>query len=451
MHNVAALACLVLLAAPAPAAKSDGGLSLETATELALRDNPLIEASRGGLDEFEAKYRQAILAWIPQGKLEFMATLLPKMTGNAVEHETDNSVWGPYLKSQFTLVQPIYSFGKLTHLKTLAAAGIDVGKAQVRMAEGEIRFMVARAWYTLVFTSQVEEIFREGEEYLEKARKRLAEQEEEDADSFDQIDILRLRVYEAEIASMRLEATRAARIARYSLHLLTNLPEDEIQPSAKLLVPASFGAWTLPELEALARQQRPDLAALEAGLRAMRVKLTIEKRKWAPDLFAVGSVRMNWAPYVENQHTPFADDPFNTTLGTGAALGLQWKLDIGARLAGTDEARAGIRMMRGNLNGMLLKARVDLADRFTAATDARELISIYRRAYKAGRGWAMAKTDLYENGLEDLKQVIEGITKFYSTKLAYLNAILQFNLSVAALARSCGVPAAELDADPQDE
>ena len=448
MHTLSALACLLVLATPAADRE---GLDLEEATRLALQDNPLIESARGGLDGFEAKYRQAVLVWLPQANLDFAATVLPKMTGNAVEHETDNSVWGPYLRTQLGIVQPIYSFGKLTNLKEMAAAGIDVGKAQVRMAEDEIRYLVARAWYTLVFTKQVEEIIVEGEEYLEKARKRLVELEEEDADDYDQVDMLRLRIYEAEIASMRIESTRAARIARYSLHLLTKLPEDEIVPSVKRLEPVDFGPWSQPELEALAKRSRPDLAALEAGVRAARIKVTIEKRKWAPDLFAVGSVRVNWAPYVENQHTPFADDPFNTYLGTGVALGLQWKLDIGARLGGTDEARAGIRKARGKLGALLLKARVDLADKLSAAEDAQELISIYRRAYKAGRGWAMAKTDLYENGLEDLKHVIEGITKFYSTKLAYMNAILQFNLSVSALARACGIPAAELGTEASSE
>ena len=444
MQIVATLACLVVLASPG---EGTGSLSLEEATRLALEDNPLVEAARGGLDEFEAKYRQASLAFVPQAKLDFTATLLPKMTGNAVEHETDNSVWGPYLRTQLTLIQPIWSFGKLTHLKEMAKAGIDVGRAQVRMAEGEIRYQTAKAWYTLVFTSQVEEIIAEGEGYLEKARKRLEKLEEEDADDFDQVDKLRLRVYEAEIATMRMEAARAARLSRYALHLLTGLPEAEIRPSVKRLEPAAFGAWTLPELEQLAKGKRPDLAALQAAVRAMNVKVTVEKRKWAPDLFAVGSVKVNWAPYVENQHTPFADDPFNTYLGTGAALGLQWKLDIGARLAGTDEARAGVRKMRSQLAALLLKARLDLAEKFSAAEDAQEIIKIYRRAYKAGRGWAMAKTDLYENGLEDLKAVMEGITKLYSTRLAHMNAVLQFNLAVAALARSCGVTAAELTPD----
>jgi len=444
MHTLAALTCIVVLAAPAG---DRDGLNLEEATRLALRDNPLIDAARGGLQEFEAKYRQASLAFVPKGRLDFTASIMPEMTGNAVEHETDKSVWGPYLRTQFSLVQPIWSFGKLTQLKKMAAAGVDVGRAQIRMAEDEIRYQTARAWYTLVFTSQVETIIKEGEEYLEKARARLEELEEEDADDFDQVDILRLRVYEAEISAMRMEAARAARVASYSLHLLTGLALDEIEPSVKRLKPVDFGTWSLPDLETLAKRRRPDLAALEAGVRALRVKVDVEKRRWAPDLFALGNLTWAWAPYIENQRSPFADDPYNTMLGSGVALGLRWNLDIGARLAGTDEARAGVRRLRGKLGSLLLMALVDLADKFSASEDALALVSIYRRAYKAGRGWAMAKTDLYESGLEELRYVIEGITKFYSTKLAYMNAILRFNLSVAALARACGVPAAALAAD----
>ena len=121
MHIVAAFACLLALAPPGEGPR---GLSLEEATRLALEDNPLVEAARGGLQEFEAKYRQASLVFLPQAKLDFTATVLPKMTGNAVEHETDNSVWGPYLRTQLTLVQPIWSFGKLTHLKSMADADV---------------------------------------------------------------------------------------------------------------------------------------------------------------------------------------------------------------------------------------------------------------------------------------------------------------------------------------
>ncbi|MBM4371200.1 MAG: TolC family protein [Deltaproteobacteria bacterium] len=438
MHTLALIT--VFLAAAPPGE----GLTLEEATRRALQDNPLVDAARGTLDEYEARYRQVVLAWVPQVRVDFTGTVLPKMTGNAVEHDTDESVWGPYLRTQATLVQPVTTFGRLALLKKMAAAGMDVGRAQIRMAEDEIRFMTARAYYSLVFASEMEGLIAEGEEFLEKARRRLEELEEKDADDFDQVDLLRLRVYEAEVASMRLEAARGASLARTSLHLLTGLPEEEIRPSMKHLETASFDDWDLPRLQALAEGHRPDLEALRAGVRAMRLGVDVERRKWAPDVFLLGNMTMAWAPYVENQRSPFADDPYNTTLGSGAALGIRWTMDVGGRLAGVDEARAGLRKLEGQLRGMLLKARLELAQKLGEAQDARARIEIHKRAYKAGRGWAMAKTDLYENGLEELKQVIEGISKFYSTKLAYMDAILRFDLAVAELARACGVPTSEL-------
>lgn len=435
------LALMLVLVLSAPAEGGDK-LDLETLTGLALETNPLVDAARASMGEFEAKYRQASLSFLPVGKVEAFGSATPKKSGNALAGETDMEEWGPFAGVKANAAIPLYTFGKLSTLKEMAAAGIEVGRAQVEMARAELRYQVQRAYFSLLTAREARALISDGEGYLEKARTRLEELEEQDSDDYDQVDMLRLKVYEAEIAGMKLKADRAARLSATALSLLTGVPEADLEIAGELQ-PLSFRDLSQEDLLSLASGHRPELLALDAAGRASQAGISLEKRKWAPNLFLFGTFSLAKAWAVEGQGSPFAYDPFNSWFG-GGGLGMQWELDVGARLAGVDEASARYRKYEAQYRTVLLQTRMELAQKLGEVLDCRELMVLNRKAHKAARGWVMAKTDLYDSGVVELKDVIEGLTVYFKNKLAWQEAVLDFNLAVAGLAKACGVPLEEL-------
>ena len=171
----------------------------DAAVSYALEHNPLMDAASSGIDISQAAMTAAWGRYIPKLKFTSLITALPAMKGNALSGHTDYEDWGPYFRVDMTGQMPLYAFGQLSVLRDVAQAGIDVSRAEYEVAVAELSFQTRRAILGLKLGKAVMDIVQEGEKYLTRAKRRLEEEEEADQPDFDQVDLLKIRVYEADV------------------------------------------------------------------------------------------------------------------------------------------------------------------------------------------------------------------------------------------------------------
>jgi outer membrane protein TolC len=419
-------------------------MTLAQAVEWAREHSGLVAAARAGTGVFEAKLQAAEWTAWPHVEARGILAPMPAERGNALAGKTDYSDWGVFLQGELTAYVPLYTFGKISHLKAASRLGVDVGRAQEAIARAEVTYRVKKAFYGLSLSRELAGIVSEGRGYLDKARKKLDEKASEDDPSFDPVDRMKLRVIDAQILAKELEANRTRDLATGNLrYTMGASPADEtlvFEVPAPEPVKLAEGA-TLDSLEASAKENRPELVALRRGVRARSEECAARTATFFPDLFLAGMGKIGYSNVADNQASPFAYDPYNT-MTAGGAIGLKFDLDIGKKLGELAEARANRAKLEADLREAENGVRLEVEKLHREVTDGRRVVDAMADAEKAARGWVIAKSDLYDNDMAEVGDVTAALMQFFQARLDRLKAIYDYNVAVAALERATGMTVA---------
>lgn len=416
-------------------------VSLKEAIDLTLASHPLMQAAREDLAIFQAKLMGANLTWLPKVKGSGLLSVTPAKTGNAVEGGTHYDDWGPYYSIELSGALPLYTFGKIRHLKAMARAGIGVGNAQMEIARSHLEALVVEAFEGLRYTLMLVDLLDDGQQYMKRARDYLEKLRDEDNEDYDDVDMLKLRVYESEVEGRRLEAVQARDTARLALELLTGLSADRFSPGPLVAFPVELKSQT--DYEDLARASRGELRALNAAVRAQDRRVSLELSQMFPTFYLGGYFKYSRATAVEQQPSPFAYDPYNSWFA-GVGLAFEWTFDAASRFSAMDEQKAQKRKYAAQMKGMEQRIRLDVRRAHSDVLRLKEKINLDNKAFKAARGWMLAKLDLYEGGFCEFRDVKESLAEYFLRKMAVYESTYQFNLAVSRLAVACGVPLSNL-------
>ena len=427
-------------ATPTTVAQVEQGMTMPEAIRYAVTHSGLVQAAHAGTDALQARLLEAWSLSFPHVDYKTFLAPMPGEVGDAIQGHTDYSHWGVFTLTEVTAYVPVYTFNKLSNLRAAARLGVDVGRAQEAIAVAEVRFRVQKAYFALSFTRELSSIIDEGKGYLDKARARIEELEKADDPSYDPVDRLKFRVYEAQVTARELEAKRAGALAEAALKVVIGMVPD---------APATFVAGkprpvrptaepVMKEVVDRAVEQRPELLALRTGIKARTAEVAARLSAFFPDLVVVGQFRYGYSNVAQPQPSPFAVDPFNTYSG-GGGVALRGDLEIGKKIGELREARANLAKLDAEAAEAERGVRLEVEQLWREMTDARALVDAQKDAMQAARGWVIAKTDLYENGLAEINDVMTGLVNFFQTRMDYQKSIHDYNVAIAALERATGM------------
>ena len=421
-----------LLAAP---------MSADEVESWALEHSPLMALARLGHEVAEAEYLRAHLAWVPTLKVTAGGGYMP---GQEVDDggrlTSDFSDVGYVARVEGEATWPLYTFGKLALIDDMGETGRDLMAEKERVLRAEVRQQVRRLIDTLRFLDEADGLITDGRKYFDKARKRLDELEAADSDEYDQIDRFKLRVYEADLVRMELDARRGRQTAREALAALAGLPG----PEALDLAPAPFepvaveagqvDAWVASVAGA------PEIGVLGVESRLARLQADLEARRWWPDLALFGSGKYQRAEPVHNvlENGSVVYDPYNTWYA-GAVLGLKWELDVVGRLAAVRKQRALAALAEQKHDLYRTKLSLEVRAQALKLADQQRLIQVTAGAEKAARSWLIDRSNLYDGGLVEVKEVMEALKEYYKRKEEHLRAVLELNLTWYEIQKLAGL------------
>ncbi len=432
-------------AAPAPepdVAPAAPMLSLETCLGLAERESPLIRAAHENIRVFEAKASEAFWGWFPDVKFEATVGPSPAHRGNALDGRTDFKDWGVLVDLRVEAVMPVYTFGKIRALQRAADRGVDVARAQLRIAEGEVAVRVRRAFHGYEFAEGVRTILRRADQTLTSVRRDLERLRDDDDDDFDQIDLLRVRVHTADLARAIEDNERLRLEALSSLGQL--LPAGSAGDLAARLPPAdlrpvAFEALDLAEYLARATRQNPLLQLAQSGVKAREALADLKLAELLPDFFLGGQYNITYGSASDPQASPFANDPWNSW-GGGAALGVRYKFDLPRGLARRRQALAEWQKTRAEQQAAADLVALEIEQAYRRVADLSQRRAASDDSRRAARGWYWAQKSLYDSGFCTVKDLLDALAQSYRRDVNALRVVYDLNVAVAELAAAVGAP-----------
>ena len=319
------------------------GLTLQDCLTKAQLNYPKVVEAMARLDVAQAQRSEAGIA----PYTDFSATggilAAPTVRGtNVFSVDTDAALRGDMglaWQLGFSGTVPLWTFGKIANMQDAADKQVTIKRHELRQSRDDVALQVRRAFYGVLFARDTSLLLDEVQKHINKSLKRLIEAVE--AEEADEVALLKLRMYDAELRARRSELTRQQTIAMSGLRFLTGIKTeleviDEPLPTPRhKLAPLSYYLT-------VARVHRPEVNMARAGVLARQAQLEVDRAKYFPDIGAL--VNFNWsqAPEVTDQRNPFVRDPGNF-LVFAVGIGLKWKLDFFAQSARVAQAESRLR------------------------------------------------------------------------------------------------------------
>jgi outer membrane protein len=443
--------------------------NLDEILAMARKGNSGLAAGAQATASIEAQLLEAKRSWMPTGELNSL--LAPTMEIRCVEADGhtvnpdkdyreancvrtgftyDTSSWadaithirGVFTRTEIKLVQPIYTFGKISAGVAAAESGVKASQSRQSGLVADLELSVRKAYWGAKLAREILATLREGRGYLEQAQKKIDDELADGSGDASVTDRLRLRTMRAEIDARILEAKRMSDLAHGGLRALigptapADLDVDEAE-LAGLTIPSR----TLEQYEEGALQFRPEVRALEHMVAAKRSLAQVEQRRQYPDLVLIGTAAYAYASAIDQPHNAFAYNPFNST-GAGVAAGLRMPLDLGVRNAHAAKFRAEAEEAEQKRREALAGISFEVEKAHTELKEAEERMQVVQKGEKAGKQWIAAIAQNLAVGLAEAKDFSDALLAFFQARIRYLQSIHDYNVAVASLSRATGIDVA---------
>jgi outer membrane protein len=423
---------------PLSQAQEPETLTLSSAVDLAMKNNPLIRISLSGQEIADAQLREARAGWFPL--LQFSETFTRGnnpvfVFGSLLEQ----AQFGPenFRISALNNPDPLSNFRTAINLRqavfdqlqtctrvTQARLGQQQADLQKAMVEQQVRFEVIRSYYGILVSHAKKEVAEEAITMAESDVKRTRDRFQNGL--VVQSDLLAAEVQLGEFRQQQVDATGDVTVAYAALNTVLGLPVDTPQKVIGELGDKRFEMAPKEELIRLALLHRPDYVRSGYGVQLSKEGVTGAKREYLPkfDLFG------NFGVSGENLSTGSSDYTF------GASL--TFNIFDPGRSARISKARAAESIATAEQQHLASQIRLEVVRAYQQYVSARERLAIAGQLIEQATETHRIVQNRYREGLTIITEVLRAETALVRSRLNLIAARFDHYVSYAHLLLSVG-------------
>ncbi len=437
-------ALLLAWADRAPAQETQQGklvLGLDDCIAKALSAAPELGESQADIDLAASKLKEAKAHRYPQ--IDFLGLIgpVPQARGDQVFspdkiNDTGRLTW--FQRGDATLVQPLYTFGKISENMKAATHGIEVDRAKSEQKRNEIALQVKQYYYGLLLARELKEVVLEVREDLDKARKKAKELLDKGSPNADQLDIYKLDAFGGEVDKYLQEAEKGEALALSALRTRLGLSADApLDIATERLTPEDEKVGPLSAYLDASLLQRPEYKEIKEGLQARSALVKAAKAAYYPDLFVAGYLSGAHADKRTKITNPFVPDEYNHEWG-GIALGLKWHLDFGITSAKVAGEVAQYNRLVSTKDYADRNIPLQINKSYLDIQEAEKSIAATRTAYTNAKKWIVAALANYDFGIGPGKEIFDALQNYAKMRADYFRSIYNKKMARANLAYAVG-------------
>lgn len=439
-----AFVCMLALGVAAPAYAEP--LSRGGAVALALSQNPQLAAARAVEAQSAARRGQADAAQFPAVSLTLGVgpSLKAKLVPGTGALSTQNTYGDVGLKDlsvalggQLEVLQPLYTFGKISQRQAAADHELRARQAQTEMTRAQLAVSVAQLYEGLLFARDAERFFEEIEHWLVRTVETTQREIEKDTGTREQ-DLMRIQTALGAVRISLHQARASRRQAEAGLRAYLALPEGaSIEPKEPALALLPQLVPERGKLVALAQRQRPELRALAEGGAAYTALAEAEAAGKLPDFFALLFASAGYTPGRDVADSRYIRDPLNGFY-PGLLVGARWQLtgNMADKRADENHAKATELLEMQRWAKIALPAEVTKAFEDTQRAKADDEAA--EAAVATAKRWSVQASADYSVGLGDVRDLTDATQAFVQLRVAAYDAKYRHNIALAELERAIG-------------
>lgn len=344
-----------------------------------------------------------------------------------------------FVTSQISMIQPLYTAGKITSRYQQAQAAACIAAQNVNSSKNEIAYGISQAYYTVVLSGLLSRVSREASGYAGGVEA-MADALVKDGDLYvTTADVSRAQTFRALYDEQAVGMVVARDRALTGLKLAMGLPQEANIDVTALELPPEEVAFDLNVLKEQAVACRPDLKKIDSAYEIATLERKIRKAEFLPNVAAFAT----YSTITDDQNFLNPNDPAEWALGVTATVPV---FQSGRRVSQVRQANHQITEVNEQRRFLRLAVEQQVQDAFL---ELEEMSRRTRETLVALQSAVESESNLraqYEAGLVDP----EGMSKYYedlltarlllvTSQVRYLQNRFGYNVALAKLKLAVGV------------
>lgn len=333
-----------------------------------------------------------------------------------------------YNRSQhmFMVERELPGRGKRALRSQVAEQDVVVSEAVVEAKRRQILSLVRATFFDLVRNEHELRLHREqvelGAQALESARIKYT------VGRVPQQDVMKAQVALSRLTEHLIDIERDGLLARARLNTLVGR-----EPDQPLAVRGEYQpALTLPtvsELQAMAIQKRPELAAANARIRGSQLSIELARKAYAPDL-KVGGGYMLMPSGARSRNT------YMLELG----MNLPW-LNRKRHEAEIAEATAERAVQEAEVRGLRAVVLLEIQEAYVRADAALRMAKLYAGTLRPqAEATFQSALAAYQTDQTDFLNLLDSQNTYLEVEYDYYKALSEYEMRIAELEQAIGAP-----------
>ena len=423
---------------PLSHAEEQAALTLSSAVDKALKNNPLIRMTLSGREIADAQLREARAGWFPLlqfsetftrgnnpvfvfGSLLEQARFGPQnFQISALNNPDPLSNFRTALNLRQTLFDQLQTYTRVTQAR-LGQQQADLQKA---MVEQQVRFEVIRSYYGILVAHAKKDVAEEAVKMAESDVKRTRDRFQ--SGLVVESDLLAAEVQLAEFRQQQIDAEGDVAIAYAALNTVLGLPVDTSQKVTGELADKRFEAEKKEELIRLALLHRPDYVRSGYNIQSNKEGVAGAKREYLPRLDLFGNYGMSGKDLSSGSS--------DYTIGASLTFNI---FDAG-RSARISKARAAESMATAEQEHLANQIRLEVVRAYQQHVSARERLAVAGQVIDQATETHRIVQNRYREGLTTITEVLRAETALVRSRLNLVAARYDHYVSYAHVLLSVG-------------
>lgn len=422
-------------------------LNLKQLIERAVAVSPEAGEAKSDLIAAKSSLEQAKAAYYPQ--LESTAVVGPVKNAEEpiiVNHRIYDPSPGLSLSSigifgrlDFTVIQPLYTFGKLSNEKEAARCGIAAKQLEIDKTADSIALRVSQLYYALILARSGISAAQDAENFFSDARDRIQRLLKAGSANVSESDLYMVDAFRAGAVRSQAEAGKGIKVATFALRSMLEIPPGipfEVVPE-----PLEIKEKEIRDLNKFvqdALSNRPEFKQLQEALKASRYQAAAAVSELYPSFFLALEASLAGAPGRDHFDNPYIDDDFNHA-HAGVVAGAKWEFDFGIKKARIEEARAEYQKLLYTRKKAEMNIPVQVTNAYQDIIEWKKSAKIYHDAAVSSRKWVVSAFADFDMGIGTAENLLRAIEKYGDNQGSYIEALYNYHLGVANLKYATGM------------
>lgn len=428
-------------------------LGLDQLLQMALGKSPELQEAEQDIIAAQSELRQAKSGRWAQLDLTAMGgpvgdadepVVVVRRTGaggaskGRIEDRDDDDSLGVFGRLAVKVIQPLYTFGKISNRIDAAGHGVEARRASKEKKRGAVIRDVKLLYYGLLVSRQGKGAAQDAGAFSKDARKRIQRLIALQSNNADETDLYRLDSFEADIERFKVKAETGAKMAYLALKRTVGYPADKDFKLDRTELPAPSQSMESQESYIQqALEQRPEFVEIQRGLEARRSLMRAAEADLYPSLFLAAFGDFAGAPGREQLDNSYFPDDFNHQ-DFGGVLGAKWHFDLGIGTGKVNQAKAKLNKLMHTKELAERDIPLEVSKYYYDAVEARESVEAFHKSAVASRKWIVASFTNFDMGVGTAKDMFEAIDRYGKNQGDYLLSLYNHHASLAKLSYAVG-------------